>query len=290
MSQEGFFWQHVRSHWPLLILISLVVLLYSPVLGGLIKQWYEDGNYSHGFLVPIFSVYLLWLRRDALAVMPKSPRLFGLLIVLGAQILLFVGSLGAELFITRVSLILTICGVAIYFLGWASLRAVAFPLGFLFLMVPLPTIVYNEIVFPLQILASRFATFCLASSRIVPVVREGNLLILPNYTLEIVEACSGIRSLVSLVALALAYGYLAEKRMMVRVALVAAMVPVGVMSNGLRVMVTALLTHFWGSKAADGFFHSFSGWVLFLSGATCLLLIHGLFRKAGVLWHRRVPA
>jgi exosortase len=260
------------------------------VLRGLVGQWYEDGDYSYGFAVPIFSAYLIRLRRDTLAMIPRKPASFGLLVVLGAQVLHFLGSLGAELFLTRVSMIFTICGLVIYFLGWTSLRAVVFPLGFLFLMIPLPTILYNEIVFPLQFLASRFATSCLKTTGIVPVVREGNLLILPNYTLELVEACSGIRSLMSLEALAIAYGYLAEKRMMVRIVLVAAMVPVAVMSNGFRVMITAILTRFWGLQAADGFLHSFSGWVLFLAATTCLLLIHGLITRAGDRWQRRALA
>ncbi|SRR6266567_7023714 len=288
-SRSALYWYKVRRHWPILLLGSLFVLLYAPVLRGLVAQWY-DGDYSHGFVVPIFSAYLLRLRRSTLAAIPRKPSSFGLLVVVGAQALYFLGSLGAELFLTRVSVIVTICGLVIYFLGWASMQAVAFPLGFLFLMVPLPTLVYNEIVFPLQFLASRFATTCLKTTGIVPVIREGNLLILPNYTLELVEACSGIRSLMSLVALGIGYGYLAEKRIMVRIMLVVLMVPIAVMSNGLRVMITALLVRFWGLRVAEGFLHSFSGWVLFLAAATSLFLIHGLIIKADGFWQRRVLA
>jgi exosortase len=288
-SQAGLPRELLRRHWRQLLLILLVIFLYGSVLRGLVGQWYHDADYSHGFFVPIFGAFLIWLRRDVLRVIPRKPDSSGLLVVLGAQGLLFLGSLGAELFLTRVSLIFTICGLVIYFLGWAMLRSIAFPLGFLFLMVPLPTLIYNEIVFPLQLLASRFATYCLASIRVIPVVREGNLLILPNYTLEVVEACSGIRSLMSLIALALAYGYLAEKKITIRAFLVALMVPVAVMSNGFRVMVTAILTSIWGSKVGDGFLHSFSGCVLFLSAATCLFLTHSLLSK-GSRWLRRIAA
>lgn len=288
-SLAAFFRRSASRHWPTVLMALLLVLLYAPVLRGLVVQWHE-GDYSHGFLVPIFSAYLVHRRRNTLAAVPRKPSLLGLLVVVGSQGLYLLGSLGAELFLTRVSLIFTICGLVIYFLGWAGMRALAFPLGFLFLMVPLPALVYNEIVFPLQLLASRFATTCLKATGIVPVVREGNLLILPYYTLELVEACSGIRSLMSLVALAVAYGYMAEKRIIVRILLVALMVPTAVMSNGFRVMVTAVLTRSGGPKAAEGFLHAFSGWVLFLAAAMCLFLIHGLIIKVGELWQRRALA
>src|SRR5262249_9749287 len=158
---------------------------------------------SHGFFVPLFSSYLIWRRRDALAQMPARSSWWGMICVLGSLGLLFLGSLGAELFLTRVGLVGTIVGLVWFFFGAAMVRALAFPLAFLLLMIPLPAIIYNEIVFPLQLLASRFATGCLQQVHAFPVLREGNLLILPNHTLEVVEACSGIRSLMSLTALAL---------------------------------------------------------------------------------------
>ena len=142
----------------------------------------------------------------------------------------------------------------------------------LLLMIPLPSLVYNEIVFPLQFVASSFATKVLEIVNLFPVLKEGNILVLPQNRIEVVEACSGIRSLMSLITLAVCYGYLAERNRYLRIVLVLLVVPLAVISNGLRVVGTAMLTYYWGPEAAEGFLHSFSGWVIFIV-ATCLLLV-----------------
>ena len=242
----------------------------------MVRQWYTDSDYSHGFLVPFLSVYLIWLRRDKLAEVVRRPSNWGLLLVLGSLGLLFLGSLGAELFLTRISIIGTICGLIVYFAGWALLRAMAFPLAFLLFAVPIPVLIYNEIVFPLQFIASRFATSCLEMLNLFPIMREGNVLIMPGMKLEVVEACSGIRSLMSLLALAAGYGYLAEKSVPVRWFLFLAMVPLAIISNGTRVMITALMTNYIGPKAAEGFMHEFSGWVIFVVATALFLGLHSL--------------
>jgi exosortase len=182
------------------------------------------------------------------------------------------GSLGAEFFLTRIAFVGTIAGLVVYFLGWAALRSISFPMGFLLLMIPLPALVYNEVVFPLQFLASSFATKILETLNLFPLMREGNILVLPHNRLEVVEACSGIRSLMSLITLAVGYGYFVERNRYLRIALVLLMIPLAVISNGFRVVGTALLTYYWGPKAADGFLHSFSGWVIFMV-ATCMLFV-----------------
>jgi exosortase len=254
---------------------AAVLLLYLPVLAALAGDWYENPDYSHGFFVPVLSSYLVWRKRDMLLRLPVQPSFQGLFVVLGSIALLFLGSLGAELFLTRLAFIGTIAGLVVYFLGWATLRAIAFPVMFLLLMIPLPTLIYNEIVFPLQFVASSFATGVLDTLNLFPVLREGNILVLPHNRIEVVEACSGIRSLMSLITLALAYGYFAERNLYVQILLVLAMVPLAVASNGFRVVGTALLTHYWGPKTADGFLHSFSGWVIFIVAASLLLMLHG---------------
>jgi exosortase len=260
----------------------MVTSLYAPVLIGLVGDWYRDQNYSHGFLVPVLSAYLIWQKRKQLATISPRPSFWGILIVLASLGSLFLGSLGAEFFLTRIALLGTIAGLVVYFSGWATLRILVFPLGFLVLMIPLPALLYNEIIFPLQLLASRFATTCLTTINLVPVVREGNILVLPHHEIEVVEACSGIRSLMSLLTLAVGYSYLAEPSLPMRILLVLAMIPLAVVSNGLRVMGTALITQYWGPEAAEGFLHSFYGWAIFLLAATMLFVLHGLIR-----WLRR---
>jgi exosortase len=262
--------------WRGFLLVAVLVALYASILYRLVGQWYDSADYSHGFLVPLLSGYLVWRRRDTLAKVPRRPSAWGMLVVLLSLGILFLGSLGAELFLSRVSLIGVICGLVIYFGGWALLRALAFPIAFLLFAVPLPTLIYNEIVFPLQFIASAFATRTLEILNIFPIMREGNVLIMPGMKLEVVEACSGIRSLMSLLALAAGYGYLAERSIAVRWFLVIAMVPLAILSNGTRVMITALMTHYIGPAAAEGFMHEFSGWVIFVVATVLFLALHSL--------------
>ncbi len=273
---KAFLQQLAAFGWQGWLLAAVVVGLYTPVLLRLVKQWYNDPDYSHGFLVPLLSVYLIWQRRDKLAKIARKPSAWGLVVVLGALGLLFLGSLGAELFLTRVSLILMICGLIVYFSGWALLRAMSFPIAFLLFAVPIPVLIYNEIVFPLQFVASRFATSILEMLNLFPIMREGNVLIMPGMRLEVVEACSGIRSLMSLLALAAGYGYLAEKSVPVRWFMIIAMVPLAIISNGTRVMITALMTNYIGPRAAEGFMHEFSGWVIFVVATVLFLALHSL--------------
>jgi len=262
------------------ILIGLVGILYAGVLKILVGQWWNEPDYGHGFLVPLFSGYVVWRQRERLFKIESKPANFGLLVMVGAVLLLLVGSLGAELFTSRISLLVLLAGIILFLGGWKVLRAVSFPLAFLLLMIPIPVVIYNQITFPLQLIASRFATFWLELVQ-VPVLREGNVLILPNYSLEVVEACSGIRSLMTLITLAVAYGYLVEPRRWVRYSLVILMIPIAIVSNAIRIMGTGVLTYRFGPKAAEGFFHEFSGWVIFLAALILMFVSHAILKRFG---------
>ena len=259
------------------ILLSLVVLLYGSVLKGMILQWWYDPDYGHGFFVPLFSGFILWQQRERWLTTGSKPSNFGLVVMLGAVGLLVVGSLGAELFTSRFSLLALVAGMILFLLGWGVLRAVSFPLGFLILMIPIPVIIYNQITFPLQLLASRLASSFLELAG-VPVLRDGNILVLSNYSLEVVEACSGIRSLMSMTALAIAYGYLTEPRRWVRYVLVVLMVPIAIAANAIRITGAGALAHRFGPTAADGFLHGFSGWVIFLVALLLMFVSHRILR------------
>ena len=287
-SKLGTLWQTLKPFgWQGLLLVAVLAALYAPVLNLLVYQWYHDADYSHGFLVPLLSAYLIWQRRDKLRQVARRPSLLGIVIVCLSIGLLFLGSLGAELFLARISLLGTICGLIVYFCGVPILRAMAFPIAFLLFAIPLPVILYNEIVFPLQFVASAFATRTLEALNLFPIMREGNVLILPGMQLEVVEACSGIRSLMSLLALAAGYGYLVERSIPVRWLLIVAMVPLAIVSNGTRVMITAVMANYIGPQAAEGFMHEFSGWVIFVVATILFLMFHGLInlvrRKFGWL-------
>ena len=262
------------------ILLSLLVLLYGSVLRLLVSQWWTDPNYGHGFFVPLFSGYLLWHERERWMKSEGKPSNFGFLVMLGAVALLFIGSLGAELFTSRFSLLVLIAGIILFLAGWKMLRAVSFPLAFLIFMIPIPVIIYNQITFPLQLIASRLATLWLEVVQ-VPVLRDGNILIMSNYSLEVAEACSGIRSLMSLTALAVAYGHLTESRRWVRYALILLMVPSAIVANAIRIMGAGVLAHRFGSVAAEGFLHEFSGWVVFLATLVLIFICHWILRRVG---------
>jgi exosortase len=263
-------WSRRLAAW-CVILVGLVLLLYASVIKDLVLQWWSDADYGHGFFVPLFSGYILWRERDRWTKTEIKPSNFGFVVMLGAIALLLLGSLGAEFFTSRFSLLVLLAGMILFLAGWKMLRAVSFSLCYLMWMIPIPVIIYNQITFPLQLIASRLATAWLEFAQ-VPVLRDGNILIMSNYSLEVVEACSGIRSLMTLMALAVAYGYLVSPRRWVRYALAAFMVPVAIGTNAVRIMGAAIVARHFGPAAAEGFLHKFSGWVIFL---VALVLMFG---------------
>jgi exosortase len=207
-------------------------------------------------------------------VVPR-PSWVGLLIVAGSVVVLGAGVLGAELFLTRISMLGVLAGAVVFLAGWTALRILAFPLLFLLLMIPLPAIIFNQVAFPLQILASRFGELALTVAG-VPVLREGNVITLSNTSLEVAEACSGIRSLVSLLTLAIVYGYIVDRRTWARVTLAIASIPVAIAANGVRVAGTGIAAHYVGPDAAQGFFHEFSGWLVFVVAFVYLFAVQRL--------------
>ena len=212
---------------------------------------------------------------SALAALPAKASWWGLPVIAVALATLVVGTVGAELFLSRVSLLFVIAGIVVLFWGWTHFRAVLFPWLFLFLMIPIPAIIFNQITFPLQILASKVAAWVLPVAG-VPVLREGNVINLAAMPLEVAQACSGIRSLLSLTTLAIMYGYLMEPRKVIRVVLALASIPIAVAANSLRIVGTGLLVHYWDPDKAEGFFHAFSGWLIFVVSLLMLFLLHRL--------------
>lgn len=271
------------TRWQAAFIILPLAWIYFPILAKLSAQWWHDPNFSHGFFVPAFSLYVLWERRKALVAMPTRPSWAGLPILIFSLAMLIVGVLGAELFLSRLSLLFAIAGLVVLFLGWQHQRAIVFPWAFLLLMIPIPSILFNDITFPLQLLASKVAAHVLPWMG-VPVFREGNVIQLPAMALEVAEACSGIRSLLSLVTLAIIYGYMMEKRTAIRVLLAVAAIPIAVAANSLRIVGTGLLVQYWDPDKAEGFFHAFSGWLIFVVSLGMLFLLH---RAAGLLWRQK---
>jgi exosortase len=262
-----------------IVLGALVLILYWSTIGGLVKQWWTDSDYSHGFIVVIFSGYLFWRNRAKVKDMEIRPSLAGILWIAAAMAALILGTFGAELFLARASFVILLGGLVVYFLGWKMLRTVAAPWVVLFLMIPLPVIVFNEIALPLQFLASKLAGNTLDLLG-VPALREGNVITLPSISLNVVEACSGIRSLMALITLAIFYGLLMEKKIWVRAVLVVLAIPLAVGINSLRIVGSGLLGQNFGKEYAEGFFHEFSGIVVFAATLVALVLLHALTKVA----------
>ena len=252
----------------------LALACYAPVLSRLVLQWSTDDDMSHGFFVPLISAFIVWQRREELMAIKPRPNWWGLAVVLYGAIQLLLATLGAELALARSAFVITLIGMVWLLGGTRMLRELAFPLFLLFFMVPIPSVIYSRITFPLQILASQLADGALTVLS-VPVLREGNILELPNQRLSVVEACSGIRSLLSLTFLALVYGYFFERRLWLRVTLFLATVPIAIVANGSRVTLTGVLTQV-KPELAEGFFHTASGWVIFMVALVILIAFHRL--------------
>lgn len=273
--------------------ISLALaFLYATVLLKLVRDWWNDENYSHGILIPFVIGYILWSQRERLARYIGRPSFrWGAIGVMLGLFALWAGTAGAELFVQRTSLVLMLAGIVVYFWGFRLLRLALVPLALLLLAIPIPAIVLNKIAFPLQLLASRCAVSAIAAFNI-PVLRQGNVIELMPLgasqpkRLEVVEACSGIRSLMTLITLAVVFAYFTHPRsddagpgisggnqasaklksfaVWRSTTIILASIPIAILTNVLRVSGTGVLARFYGAKVADGFFHSFSGWVMYI--------------------------
>jgi len=278
-----------RRHVTVIVALGLALLwLYRGVLAGLVVQWRHDENYSHGFFVVPFAAFVAWTRRNALQCAPSSPTLSGLALCAISLLILTAGKLGAEVFLTRLSLIGVLAGSIAFVWGRAYLRILAFPIVCLLFMVPLPAIIFNQLTFPLQLIASTLGEGLIRGVGI-PVLREGNVLQLPNRTLEVVEACSGIRSLMSLMMFAVVLGHFTGERAPARVLIALAAIPLAIVANAMRVAGTGIASEWISPAAADGFLHLFSGMVTFVVALLGLMAVQRVCRQIPAQRQAAVP-
>jgi exosortase len=240
-------------------------ILYHSVFQTLVYDWTHDPDFSHGFLIPFISLYLVWQRADELERLSVSPRNFGILVILSGLFLLIIGKLAAEYFTQRLSFLILLSGIILFLLGWQHLKLLAFPIVFLIFMIPIPSILLLKITFPMQLFAAKVATAALQLLDI-PVLREGNVIHLVENTLEVERACSGIRSLISLLAIGTVLAYFITTVTWQRVVVIFSCFPIAIATNAFRVTMTGVLANYYGMKAAEGFFHGFSGMVLYFAG------------------------
>ncbi|MDX9710413.1 MAG: exosortase/archaeosortase family protein [Trichloromonas sp.] len=269
-----------ENRWYLLALLPLLALAYWTVVPGMVSDWNNDPNYSHGFLVPLIAGYFAWRKWPELKRLPVRPSNLGLLAVVGSLLLLIFGFAGTEYFTMRSSLVFLLAGIILFWFGWAIFKGLLLPVGFLLFMVPLPYIVYDAMAFPLKLLVAKFSVAALKLMGIA-VLREGNIIMFPQTVLEVADACSGLRSLMSLLALAVAYAVFSQKSNLMRVIMVLSAVPIAIATNMFRVIVTGVLAQHYGAAAAEGFFHEFAGLAVFALAMVLLFLLGALLRKVG---------
>ena len=268
---------------PLALLGAVFLWLYALILSDLVADWWQDPNYSHGFLIPWLSAYFAWQRWPKLSHAISRHSLWGLPLLILGLLMLFLGRIGAELFLMRVSMLVVLGGLVLSLLGWEHLKGFAFPLILLLFMIPLTAILLNAITFPLQLMAASLSTSGLQLIGL-PVYREGTLIFLPRLTLEVVEACSGIRSLVSLAAVAVVMAHLTQQGLWRRAVVMVSAVPIAIAVNMLRIWGTGVLAYPYGTKVAEDFYHTLSGWLIFVV-ALALLLAENLM-LSGLRWRQ----
>jgi exosortase len=259
--------------------LALVLFItYIPVLTELVQRWYNDDNYSHGFLVPLVSAYLLWRKKDELSQLRRSVNWWGAVAIFAGMALFLVGNAGSEYFTVRVSMVVTLFGLVWLNFGNQIVRRTWFEMFLLLFMIPIPAVVYFSATFPMQLFASKVTVFLLDGLG-MPVFRQGNIIHLPDQSLEVAEACSGLRSLISLLAMGAIYGYVTQPRFWAQALLFFSTIPIAVATNVVRVFVTTMLTYAFGIDTTQEPTHSIMGASVFIVAFIMLFIFGAILRR-----------
>lgn len=257
---------------------GLLILCYAPILYRMAHQWATDADMGHGFFVPVVAGYIAWRRRNLLLATPRKTNNWGLVLVILAALQSLAATLGAELFTARLAFVIALFGVVLYLGGKAWVKILLFPLLLLLFMIPIPQIIYARLTLGLQMLASQLGE-TLISMVGIPVFRTGNVLELPSQSLDVVEACSGIRSLMSLTFLSLIYAYFTDNRVWMRWVLLFATIPIAILANGARVAITGMMSQI-NTDLAKGAYHEMEGYIVFIVALGALVVLHRLISLA----------
>jgi exosortase len=267
-------------HLQLSLLFLAFLALYYPFIQTLMRDWDANDNYNHGYFIPIVSAFMIWSLREELAAIEIKPSNWGIALVGLGLLQLFIAKVGSEYFLQRTSMIVVLFGISFYLFGGRLTRTVQLPLVYLIFMIPLPAIIWNRIAFPMQLFASSITEDVVRLIGL-PILREGNVLHLAQTTLEVVDACSGLRSLVTMLALGTAFAFITHREAWKRWVLFLSVFPIAVAVNIIRLSATAILASRYGSEVAHGFLHDFSGWVVFVAGIAMLFGVEWALSRIG---------
>lgn len=264
-----------------LILIGLWFVSFVPVYPGLVDTWLNDSDNSHGILVPFISLFFIWQKRHELMSVSVSSSNWGAIILAASMSLYLLGFASGTEIISRTMIVFSLIGLLLFNLGKEVFRILAFPLIFLLFMIPVPAAILGLLAFPLQLFATKIA-YLFIQAFSIPVHQEGNMLYFAETQLEVAEACSGIRSIVSFTVLSVVLAYMLDKGWSRRIVLLASAIPLALFTNIIRITGTGILAHYYGSTIADSFLHQFSGLLVFAFGFVLLLSEFILWNRVGV--------
>jgi len=260
-------------------LLAIWLVTFIPVYPQLVWTWLNHSDNSHGILVPLVSLFFIWQKKEGLKSATISNSNWGAVILLISMGLYLISYAGAVAVVSRAMIVSSLIGLVMFTLGKEFFSLLAFPLLYLFFMVPVPDTILGLVALPLQLFATKVSTFFIHIFSI-PAYREGNMLYFAQTQLEVAEACSGIRSIMSFGMLSFIFAYMMDKIWWKRIFLILSTIPLALFANIVRVTGTGILAHFYGSRVALGFLHEFSGLAVFAFGFVLLLLEFLLLNRA----------
>ena len=266
-------------------LLLLWAICFLPVYQSMVWTWFNHSDNSHGVLVPLITIYLIWQKKDAFCAYPLGSSKLGLLLLVVSLTLYLLSLAGSVAVISRAMVVTSLIGLLLFTLGKEKVSTIAFPLWFLLFMVPVPDSLLQTVAFPLQIFATKVSANIINFLNI-PLYREGNMLYFATTQLEVAEACSGIRSIMAYTMLSTLFAYFIRGGWGKRIILILSAVPMALCANIVRVTGTGILAYFFGDSVAKGFLHEFSGMVVFVFGLILLGAEYGFLERIGNKTHR----
>lgn len=251
--------------------LALLVFAFQDGLEHLIVRWNTQEEYSHGYLIPLVSAYLIWQRRDFLNTLEFKSSWMPIGLVALGLLISVVGEISALYILIHFAIVLIILAMAWSLMGWNAFKHVLFPLGLLIFAVPLPYFLEATLTADLQLISSKLGV---AFIRLfgIPVLAEGNVIDLGIYKLQVVEACSGLRYMYPLMGVGFIIAYMYQVEMWKRILVFLSTIPITILMNSLRIGIIGILVENWGTEMAEGFLHYFEGWIIFIACLAILLL------------------